>query len=296
VTLGVGQTQKFSTGGIPVHWSVEGGPQNGTIDSAGNYRAPSQITEERTIRVVATAGDGRRAYASVRLVKPGSGPTILRVKPVTATPGSVVNVEVTVETRAPGFAGVQFVLEYPTSVATLADMVPEESNRPFIGIVFPGDVLPGATASVNVGDAGFVRVAAAATQNTLRSGVILRFPLKIKEGAGLGSYPLHLTELRLYDQNRQQIPAQGLHGNLTIVSPASACGDVDGNGSINVVDAQMALQSIVGLITLTPAQKEAADTDNDGTVTTGDVVKILRIIVGMDAGCGPDIPIPIPVQ
>ena len=58
-------------------------------------------------------------------------------------------------------------------------------------------------------------------------------------------------------------------------------GDVNGDGSVTVTDAIMALRASMGLITLTPAQRERGDVNNDGNVTVTDAIMILRVAMGL---------------
>ena len=58
--------------------------------------------------------------------------------------------------------------------------------------------------------------------------------------------------------------------------PAQQKGDVDGNGKIELHDAQMALKKALNLITLDTQQKEAADYDGNGKVELSDAQMILK--------------------
>ena len=70
---------------------------------------------------------------------------------------------------------------------------------------------------------------------------------------------------------------------LTSGTLTSLLGDVDGNGAVNLVDAQLVLKSIVGLVNLTDAQKAAALATVSGStaVSTVHAAQILKIIVGL---------------
>ena len=58
------------------------------------------------------------------------------------------------------------------------------------------------------------------------------------------------------------------------------CGDVTGNGSIQVTDALFILRSAVGAETCAPS---ICDTDASGTITVSDALRVLRISVGLAA-------------
>ena len=63
--------------------------------------------------------------------------------------------------------------------------------------------------------------------------------------------------------------------------PEGIPGDVDGNGSVTVSDAIMALRCAMGIMTLTPEQFARADMDGSGTVTVSDAIMILRKAMGL---------------
>jgi len=58
-------------------------------------------------------------------------------------------------------------------------------------------------------------------------------------------------------------------------------GDVNGDGTVDVGDATIALRGAVGLAVLTPAEAGRADVDRDGSVTIADVILILRHAAGL---------------
>ena len=59
------------------------------------------------------------------------------------------------------------------------------------------------------------------------------------------------------------------------------CGDLNGNGTVDVSDAILLLRYITGLVTLTPEQQRLADVNGDGEINVADAVLILRYIVGL---------------
>ncbi|MCH5279527.1 MAG: Ig-like domain-containing protein, partial [Christensenellaceae bacterium] len=67
----------------------------------------------------------------------------------------------------------------------------------------------------------------------------------------------------------------------TIVNPPAGAGDVDGDGTITIQDALLALRGAMGVQQLTPAQIEAADMDGDGNVSATDAAIILRLALGL---------------
>ncbi len=73
------------------------------------------------------------------------------------------------------------------------------------------------------------------------------------------------------------------------------CGDLNGDGDVDVFDAIMELQIIVGLITPTEAQLKLGDVVRDGAIDVFDAILLLQHIVGLTetTECGPP-PTPTP--
>ena len=59
------------------------------------------------------------------------------------------------------------------------------------------------------------------------------------------------------------------------------CGDLNGDGDVNVFDAIIDLQIIVGLIEPTEAQMILGDVVRDGTINVFDAILLLQDIVGL---------------
>ena len=80
----------------------------------------------------------------------------------------------------------------------------------------------------------------------------------------------------------------GNQGNRLTVD-FTACGDLNGDGDINVLDAIIDLQIIVGLITPTETQLKVGNVVRDDTINVLDAILLLQHIVGLTeiTGCGP---------
>lgn len=59
-------------------------------------------------------------------------------------------------------------------------------------------------------------------------------------------------------------------------------GDLNGDGSVSLRDAIIALHIVVGLASVTPKEKPQVDVDGDGRITLRDVLRILRIAIGLE--------------
>ncbi len=71
-----------------------------------------------------------------------------------------------------------------------------------------------------------------------------------------------------------------LQNDTTLYAVWSACGDANGDKSVNAEDALVVLKTVVGKTTLTYQQKTNADVNGDGTVNAQDALLILQKIVG----------------
>ena len=69
--------------------------------------------------------------------------------------------------------------------------------------------------------------------------------------------------------------------HISAGTPSAGNGDVDGNGTVNVTDAIMALRHAMGVITLNAAQIARGDVDGNGVVNVTDAVRIMRIAMGI---------------
>ena len=58
-------------------------------------------------------------------------------------------------------------------------------------------------------------------------------------------------------------------------------GDVNGDDTVNTLDALCVLKYIVGLNDLTPEQQKTADTNKDGEINSSDALQILKFVVGL---------------
>ena len=67
------------------------------------------------------------------------------------------------------------------------------------------------------------------------------------------------------------------------------CGDQDGDGKVNILDAIIDLQIVAGRTTATPIQLILSDVDSDGEITVLDVIMTLQHLVGKEeiTDCGP---------
>ena len=63
--------------------------------------------------------------------------------------------------------------------------------------------------------------------------------------------------------------------------PAIGSGDVNGDGSVDISDALLAMRCAMGIITLTTEQYAEADVNGDGSVDISDALIIMRKAMGL---------------
>ena len=86
-----------------------------------------------------------------------------------------------------------------------------------------------------------------------------------------------LTGYDAFRLGRQTVTlSYGGHTTTFTVTVVNAMGDVDGNGTVNAVDALLALRHAEGKTALTDAQIAAADMNEDRVVDAKDALRILK--------------------
>ena len=68
---------------------------------------------------------------------------------------------------------------------------------------------------------------------------------------------------------------------VTITAETTKTGDVNMDGSIDILDLMLITHNIVGLTTLGPTQSLAADVNADGSVDIFDLMKVAQYVVGI---------------
>jgi hypothetical protein len=84
------------------------------------------------------------------------------------------------------------------------------------------------------------------------------------------------------------IPGEGTETIVTLL-PIGVCGDLTGDGRVNIFDAVFGMKVIVNTNSLSATQEILGDVVRDGEVNIFDLIHILQFIVGTTdtfAGCG----------
>ena len=68
---------------------------------------------------------------------------------------------------------------------------------------------------------------------------------------------------------------------ITVTVQSVLSGDVNGDGSVDTIDAIRLAKYLVGLVELTDAQMKAADVNGDGSVDTIDAIRLAKYLVGL---------------
>ena len=99
----------------------------------------------------------------------------------------------------------------------------------------------------------------------------------------------HALVINAMDEAGNELAGAAFTLRFTAVSTPETCGDLNGDGIVNVFDAIMGLQIIVGLIEPTPAQLVVIDVVRDGDINVFDAILLLQHIVGLTeiTECGP---------
>jgi hypothetical protein len=193
------------------------------------------------------------------------------VFPAVAPPTVVGGTEFVVEIKADAvqnLAGAQATLTYDPSLLTFV------SVQQALGA--------GCADASNGGTPGILSLAVACTSG--HSGAPLTL-WKVRFKAALVTQPTPTTltiqndGLVLGDASANEIPAVG--ASTTIVIIPGICGDQNGDGKVNILDAIIDLQIIVGLMRPTPEQLFLSDINRNGRIDVGDVVLTLQHIVGL---------------
>lgn len=102
-------------------------------------------------------------------------------------------------------------------------------------------------------------------------------------GFAIGQSPVHRYEVPgAYRVILEVTDDDGLEDStLKDVAVSLGPGDVDGSGTLDVLDVRIVLQAALGLVTLTPDQALQADVDGDGQVTRADAERLAAHIVGI---------------
>ena len=165
----------------------------------------------------------------------------------------------------------QFTIKYDASKLEVVSVSREIAENAEINTYFPGyiyfawDVED--VESDNPVEKGGVlfNIEFAAVEGTEAQDVAVEFDLN--------------DEVLFGDKDFNVIPVETKNGTVTIIDVIY--GDVDGNGNINVFDANLICRAAIGLIVLDDSQKAAADVDGNGNINVFDANYVCRYAIGL---------------
>lgn len=208
---------------------------------------------------------------ATRITNPGQEAVVLSLPETTsAAPGSVVTVPLTVQKTA-GVAGFQFTFTWDAPWLT----EPQVEK----GSLISGDEGWIITAQP---DSGILKVMGFNTAGqTLQAseGELLRLTFKVAQDVSPGAVAdLRFEDAKVSDAAGQSLPVRTITGIITVA--ARAKGDVNGDGTVDVLDVVKAVNFALGRTTPTEEERYAADVNEDGVIDILDVVRIVNIALG----------------
>jgi hypothetical protein len=192
----------------------------------------------------------------------------LTVSTVTAKADENATVALTVDEGA-NFAAGSFLISFPTERITA------------LSVDFSNGVLVGARPDyvLDYKGTGKIKINFLKESNKTSGGSIADITFKIAANEVNGAeIPINIEELQLKDENSLDVSLNTVNGVINILNYVS--GDLDGDGEINIFDAQSIIRYILGAKELTPSQIAAADVDGNGFIDVFDAVLIQQYDLG----------------
>ena len=252
-----------------VTWKVKNVTGAATISSNGVL----SVTRPGTVTVTATANDGGGATASttVTINELQQSDISLTITSDTAYSGNPGTVSVLIGENS-NAAIIQFALLYDASKLTLTDSV-------------AGEVMEGKEPTINAASPGIIYFNWDSTTGLTMGGSILDLTFKATEGTEAQDVLLTIANddedpdlafilMELINNEPQSIGCSLINGRISIIDVL--IGDVNLDGGINVIDANMIRRYAARMITLTDEQLAAADVSGDGSVNVIDANYIRR--------------------
>lgn len=254
-----------------VTWGVESVTGDGTITQDGFLSA----TSAGIIKVYAQANDGSDVIGSreVIIYESQEDFTAIRVDSKTAVTGGQVSINISID-EASYASMLQFSVQYDSDVLQLTS-------------ADPGSLMAELAPTINASENGVVRFAWEANEGLVNGGTLLTLSFKVLGSEQESSYIFIPTES---DGDMEFVCAKiGTDGitaeelNCTVYNGCVEVigvlyGDVNGDGKVNVIDANMARRYAAKLIDLNAAQFMAADVNGDGKVNVMDANIIRRYV------------------
>jgi VWFA-related protein len=219
-----------------------------------------------------TVGSGGRSAVVTRTVNKcgaagGTASVGLVVQSGSGKPGGTVEIPVTLNALGTAPAAFQLDLGYDNSKVTFT------SSRPGDQLVVASKDL-----STNPLSSSSVRlIAAGLNQNPVGNGTVAFLTITLNGAFTAGSTPLACSNAKASDSQNKPLTVGCISGNITAAARCTC--DVNGDGSVDVVDVQAIINQALGLVSAT------CDINGDNQVNVGDVRIVINATLGM--GCNP---------
>ena len=128
---------------------------------------------------------------------------------------------------------------------------------------------------------GVVRlIGAGLNQNTIGNGNVAFLTFYVISGLATGGTPLTLKNCAASDAQGQNVAITCTGGAITTRKPGSCSCDLNGDGSVNVMDVQALINQVLGATPPTAC----GDINRDGVVNVLDVQILIEVVLGV-RGC-----------
>lgn len=198
----------------------------------------------------------------------GDSTPIISVESTTASPGSTVDVDVTIQNN-PGVLGATIKFTYGSDL-TLVDATAGDAFSA-LTITKPG---------VYVSPCNFTWDGQDIDESDIKDGVILTLTFEVSESAKTGvtqAVEVSYTPGNIVDADLTAVTATTVSGGVTVINYTP--GDVNGDDTVNTTDIILLRREITGGYDVS-INEAAADVNADGNINTTDIILMRRYITG----------------
>lgn len=251
-------------------WSVTNETGEAYISQSGVFTA----VKAGIVTVTVMSGDSKGVSESKTVVvkEADVADAIISFESKAAYKGGTVKVSVNLS-EASNVSAMQFAIEYDASKLEIASYT-------------EGELLEGLLPDINIWEEGLILISWDDTERKITmGGELLEIEFIVKDSIKAQDTVIGISKdetfilQELTEYGLRDIDVLTLNGKISILD--TIIGDVNLDGKINVIDANLVRRSAVRLLFLNNAQKEAADVNGDGSVNVIDANLIRRYIVNL---------------
>ncbi|MGN0628536.1 MAG: leucine-rich repeat protein [Oscillospiraceae bacterium] len=251
-------------------WSVTNETGEAYISQSGVFTAVKAGTV--TVTVMSSDSKGVSASTTVVVKEADTADAIISFESKAAYRGGTVKVSVNLS-EASNVSVMQFAIEYDASKLEIASYT-------------EGELLEGLSPDINIWEEGLILISWDDTERKITmGGELLEIEFIVKDSIKAQDTVIGISKeetfifQELAEDGLRDIDVLTLNGKISISD--AMIGDVNLDGKINVIDANMIRRSAVRLLFLNDAQKEVADVNGDGNINVIDANLIRRYIVNL---------------